>query len=172
MLAADINGTDFDFPQITAADAFLLPEPDPTDISLSQLISLVDGDTLVTTDAAVTGVIDPETGTLEISGLLVNLEDGSSLLQIGLDLTTELVDPLSVDNGKLTNGGFTLIDGMVSGTRIQEDGSIELVGSGVISGTVGHGLLFDTGKGQDVVVRILATILCPNGTTDCSATVP
>lgn len=106
VLSATITNTDFDFPQITSQDNFFLPAPDPTNLALAPILSIVSGDTHITSAAAVTGSFDAATGTLSLPTLRILLEDNNSTLVLELQLTTGSVDPLAVPNDRLLAGGL------------------------------------------------------------------
>jgi hypothetical protein len=157
MLAADIDGTDFDFPQITSADNFFLQAPDPSVPALAPILSIVSGSTYITTESAVTGTFDEATGEIILPNLRIFLEDRNSTLVLDMPFTTDTVESLDVPNDRLLNGDFTLVGGRIAGLPIQEDGTVHLVGSTLV--TEGTGPL-SAAVGLDIAVRIEAIVLC------------
>ena len=156
-LDAGITGTDFAFPQIAFSGNFILPAPDPSVPALAPILSVVSGDTLITTSAAVTGTFDAATGALILPTLRILLEDNNSTLVLEMPFTTGSVDPLDVPNERLIAADFTIIDGMIVGLPVQDDGTIHLVGTTLV--TEGTGPL-SAAVGLDIAVRIEATVLC------------
>ncbi len=156
-LSANISGTDFSFPEITSADNFFLPAPDPTNPALGPVLSVVSGDTDITSDAAVTGTFNADTGELTLPNIKVFLEDNNSTLVLDMPFTTGSVDPLSVPNDRLISGNFVIVGGDIVGKPVQDDGEVHLVGATLV--TEGTGPL-SSAVGLDIAVRIEATVLC------------
>lgn len=155
------NG-DFSFPQITSADNFFLPPPDPSVPALGPVLSIISGETHITSRSAVTGTFNADTKELSLPSLVVDLADNNSTLVLDMPFTTGAVDSLDVPNDRLLGGGFTLISGQVVGLPVQDDGTVHLVGTTLV--TEGSGPL-SAAVGLDIAVRIEAQILC-KGETD------
>lgn len=161
-LNAAINGTIFNFPQITLADNFFLPEPDLTVPGLLPL-SVVEGNTFITSAGAVTGTFDAASGHISLPGVKVLLADEVSTLEMTFDpLTTDRVSRLVVPKDRIQTGGFTFdpldrdfVIGTPIGTANAEEGFLELVGSSVIEKGTGP---LAAGESGSIVVRIEAII--------------
>ncbi len=164
-LSANIDGTTFTFPAITAEDNFFLPAPNPATPGLGPLLSIVSGDTDVTSASSVTGTFDAATGKISLPGVAVTLADNNSVMNLNLNLTTDPIDPGGVPNDRVVSGGFQIVDGQAAGRPVQADGTVHLVAATTITDAQGP---LASGIGSDILVRIEATILCPNGTTECS----
>lgn len=156
-LSAEISGNDFIFPQITSADNFFLQAPDPSVEALAPIVSIVYGSTDITTESGVTGTFVAETGRLTLPNLKIFLEDEKSKLVLDMPFTTDTVDRMNVPMDRLQLGEFKMVGGKIAGLPVQEDGTVHLVGTTLV--TEGTGPL-SAAVGLDIAVRIEAIILC------------
>ncbi len=150
------NG-DFSFPQITSGDNFFLPPPDPSVPALGPVLSIISGQTHITTRSAVTGSYNADTGELTLPNLVVDLVDNNSTLVLDMPFTSGSVDSLDVPNDRLLAGDFIISGNNILGLPVQDDGTVHLVGTTLV--TEGSGPL-SAAVGLDIAVRIEATILC------------
>jgi len=163
------SGKSIVFPQLTATDAFILPPPACSKVP--ELCVIVETDTLITTEAAVTGTFDASTGAVTLPKMRIRMKDRDGEVRIIVTLTTASVIRGDVDVGRLRLAKFKIVGGKVVGSPInKKTGEIVLVGHASIKKPDGFATgSLNVANNFDLVIRIEATILCADGTTSCSA---
>ncbi len=150
-----------DFPEILESDAFILPPPNDTNITL---VSVVFSDTLIVTRAPISGVYDASTGSVSLNNMKVDLENDESKIFLTVPvLTTGAVNYDGVVRVVVENANFNVVGDDIAGTPIQPDGTLVIVGVADVDHSEGK---LSSAQGK-MAVEISATITCVDETISC-----